>query len=236
MLESFDQYLLKKRNLPDGAIIYATNYFANFSLLSPENELKESLDEGYTLKYGNQEDMEKLEQFIAKINSLNNQDFEKEIQKYLDIEQYFTWLSGVICTQNFDCFIHNYALYQNSKTGLYEMTPWDYDGTWGRDLHGQPLEHDYVPITGYNTLTGRLLHIASFKQKYREILSNVLDDSFTVELHEPKINDLFQTLIPYTSLDPFIKVNEKAFEIEKKFMLDFIKKRRSFLKQQLASL
>ena len=69
-LESFDQHLLKKRNLPDGPIIYATNYFANFSLLSPENELKTSLDEGYTIKYGDQKDLTLLENFIEMINTL----------------------------------------------------------------------------------------------------------------------------------------------------------------------
>lgn len=51
-LESFDQYLLKKRGLPMGPIIYATNYHANFSLLNPEKELKKRLSEGYTIKYG----------------------------------------------------------------------------------------------------------------------------------------------------------------------------------------
>ena len=83
----------------------------------------------------------------------------RKLVKYLDIDKYLRWLAGVVCTQNFDGFIHNYALYRNSETNLFEITPWDYDGTWGRDLHGRKLDHDFVPISGYNTLTGRLLHI-----------------------------------------------------------------------------
>jgi spore coat protein H len=235
-LESFDQYLLQKRKLPSGSIIYATNYHANFSLLNPENELKTSLDEGYTIKYGDQNDLSKLEDFIAMINTYSNEEFEKEIQHVLDIDRYLTWLSGVVCTQNFDGFIHNYALYHNSETNLFEMTPWDYDGTWGRDLHGRPLDHDFVPITGYNTLTGRLLHFRPFKVKYKEILSFILENHFNLPILEPIIETQFETLKPYIGADPYLNMDEKKLEIEKEFILKFIQSRSSYLKEQLPSL
>jgi spore coat protein H len=235
-LESFDQHLLKKRNLPDGPIIYATNYYANFSLLSPENELKTSLDEGYTIKYGDDKDLSKLENFIAMINTLSNDEFENEIDKWLDIEQYLTWLSGVVCTQNFDGFIHNYALYLNGETNLFEITPWDYDGTWGRDLHGRKLDHDFVPITGYNTLTGRVLHIYPYRSKYKEILSSILENHFSLETLEPIINEQFQNLQPFIRTDPYIKQNEGLFNKEKAVILKFIKKRSDYLKKMIASL
>lgn len=235
-LESFDQYLLKKRNLPVGPIIYATNYHANFSLLTPERKLKTYLNEGYTLKYGNKKDLTQLEQFIAKINSLKNEVFEEEIQKTLNVQQYFKWLAGVVCTQNFDGFIHNYALYQNRDTGLYEITPWDYDGTWGKDLHGKPLSYDFVPITGYNTLTGRLLYFPIFKKIYREILSSMLENEFTVDTQKETISELFQSLVPYLHLDPFIKISEEDLGNEKKYILEFIQSRNAYLSQKLAEL
>jgi spore coat protein H len=235
-LESFDQHLLKKRNLPDGPIIYATNYYANFSLLSPENELKTSLDEGYTIKYGDDKDLSKLENFIAIINTLSNEEFENEIDKWLDIEQYLTWLSGVVCTQNFDGFIHNYALYLNSGTNLFEITPWDYDGTWGRDLHGRKLDHDFVPITGYNTLTGRVLHIYPYRSKYKEILSSILENHFCPETLEPIINEQFKTLQPFIKTDPYINQNEGLFNKEKAVILKFIKNRSDYLKKMIATL
>jgi spore coat protein H len=235
-LESFDQYLLQQRNLPDGPIIYATNYHANFSLLNPENELKESLDEGYTVKYGNDVELSKLESFIAMINTFSNQEFEKEVEQALDVKQYLTWLSGVVCTQNFDGFIHNYAIYKNGETHLYEMTPWDYDGTWGRDLHGRTLPYDFIPISGYNTLTGRLLHLYPFKKKYKEILSAILEDHFNLETLAPIIESQFQLLKPYIRTDPYIKADEEQFVQEKEFIFSFIRKRSSYLKENLVSL
>ncbi|EKN70051.1 spore coat protein H [Neobacillus bataviensis LMG 21833] len=235
-LESFDQFLLQKRNLPLGSIIYATNYHANFSLLNPEKQLKTKLVEGYTIKYGDKKDLSHLENFIIITNTLSNEEFEQQIPQVLDIQKYLTWLAGVVCTQNFDGFIHNYALYQNSETGTYEITPWDYDGTWGRDLHGKPLDYDYIPITGYNTLTGRLLHSPDFKEKYRDILSTILDKDFTVETQLGAIDDLFQGVKPYLHLDPYIKINAKNLGREKEFILNFIQKRNTFLKQELIKL
>ncbi|MEH7113914.1 CotH kinase family protein [Neobacillus niacini] len=235
-LESFDQHLLKKRNLPDGPIIYATNYFANFSLLSPENELKSSLDEGYTIKYGVQTDLFKLEDFIKMINTSSNEEFAKEVGKILDIEKYLRWLAGVVCTQNFDGFIHNYALYLNSETNLFEITPWDYDGTWGRDLHGRKLDHDFVPISGYNTLTGRLLHIYPYRTKYKEILSSILENDFSLVTLKPIIEGQFQTIKPFIKTDPYINMDEEQFEKEKYVFLRFIMKRNSYLKKEMASL
>jgi spore coat protein H len=235
-LESFDQHLLKKRNLPDGSIIYATNYFANFSLISPENELKTSLNEGYTIKYGEEKDLSYLEDFIEIINTLPNEEFENEVGKILDIENYLRWLAGVVCVQNFDGFIHNYALYLNSKTNLFEITPWDYDGTWGRDLHGRKLDYDFVPITGYNTLTGRLLHIQPYRLKYKEILSFILETHFNIEALEPIIEEQFQTLKPFIMTDPYINMDEKYFDKEKDVILKFIKKRNGYLTKELSSL
>lgn len=234
-LESFDKHLLQKRGLPNGPIIYATNYHANFSLMNPENELKSSLDEGYTIKHGNQSEISRLETFIAMINTLSNDEFEKEVSKILNIEQYLTWLSGVVCTQNFDGFIHNYALYLNSKTNLYEITPWDYDGTWGRDLHGRELEHDFVPITGYNTLTGRLLHYNPFKTKYKEILSSILENEFSLKSLEPVIDNQFNLLKPFIRTDPYISLDEEQFAQEKNVILEFIHKRNSYLKEEMCS-
>lgn len=235
-LESFDQHLLKKRNLAKGPIIYATNYHANFSLLTPENKLKSSLAEGYTIKNGKKEDLVRLENFIAEINTLSNEEFETVVSKTLNIIQYLTWLSGVVCTQNFDGFIHNYALYQNGETNLFEMTPWDYDGTWGRDLHGRPLDHDFVPITGYNTLTGRLLHYQPYRQTYKEIMTSVLKNHFNIEQLESIVDGHFKTLIPYIGTDPYLNMDEEQLKIEKEFILDFIQKRNSFLTEKLVSL
>src|SRR5690606_4857403 len=102
---------------------------ANFSLLTAEGEPKPVLDEGYMQKSGAEEDRRHLLEFLAMINTSPEKQFNEQIETYLDTENYLRWLAGAVCTQNFDGFVHNYALYRNGETGKFEISPWDYDGT-----------------------------------------------------------------------------------------------------------
>lgn len=235
-LESFNQDSLKKRNLPDGPIFYAINNDANFSLLTAEGDPKPRLDEGYSQQLGTEEDHRLLLELLAKINTLSNLEFNEQIGDFLNIENYLRWLAGAICTQNFDGFVHNYALYRNSQTGQFEISPWDYDATWGIDVHGEELEPDYVPIEGYNTLTARILHCKAYRQRYQQILSDILQNEFTPEFQAPIIENLLNQIRPYISKDPYAKKNLQKFNGEYSYILNFIKERNTYLTEQLGSL
>lgn len=235
-LESMDESSLVRRNLPKGPIFYATNNDANFSLLTAEGNPKSTLLDGYTKKYGNEDAEDSLTDLLVKINTLPNDEFFVEIQKVLHVNQYLTWLAGVVCTQNLDGFENNYALYQNSETGLFEISPWDFDATWGRDIHGEPLEYDYVSITGENTLTARILHFPKFRQEYKEILSNILDHEFTVSRQLPKIHSLLELIMPYLKKDPYYIKKDVHLEEEISIFTDFIQQRRSYLQSKLSTL
>lgn len=226
-IESFDKFYLKNRHLPDGSIYYATNDDANFSLYTPEGHMKKTLLDGYTTKHSFQSN-ESLKNLLVVINTYEKGKFEKEIEKFLDVEKYLKWLAGAVCTQNFDGFIHNYALYENSLTGKFEISPWDYDGTWGRNLHGESMGHTVVPITGYNTLTARLLDSEKFKEMYRTILINILQNQFTTTNIQGKIQTIQSELFPYIK-----KKNQAKLLHEEKYILHFIEKRRQFLFDQL---
>lgn len=234
-IESFDQYFLQRRNLPEGSIYYATNDDANFSLYTPEGYLKKSLLDGYTTKYSFQ-DEEHLKNLLVIINTFPKEKFDEDIGKVIDVEKYLRWLAGVVCTQNFDGFIHNYALYHNSSTQLFEISPWDYDGSWGRNLHGEPLELEFVPIKGYNTLTARLLDNSHYHQKYQEILEEILQKQFIPSAIQPQIEKLQSAILPYFDQDPYIKHKKKTFIKEKEYILHFIEKRGRFLAENLKTM
>ena len=235
-LESVDDLFLEKRQMPYGPIFYATNYHANFSLLTPKENPKPSLQSGYVQKIGNDDDNHDLEMLIYKVNTIPCSDFSEEIVKCIDVKKYLLWLCGVVCTQNFDGFIHNYALYQNRETKLFEMIPWDYDATWGRDWDGQIMKFNYVPIEGYNTLTARLLDITGIRNQYRILLEEILETSFTVEALEPRISNLIMQLRPYLLLDPYKKKSINIFDREPSVILRFISDRNSYLRKHLNDL
>jgi spore coat protein H len=236
-LESVDKQFLVKRNLPLGAIYYAVNGDGNFSLLSgSDKKSKGSLTSGYERKYGSQMNEPYLEELIIKINTLSRADFKNEIIRILDVEKYLRWLSGVVLTQNYDGFVHNYALYRNGATGRFEVIPWDYDATWGRDVHGRLLAHDFVPITGFNTLTARILDVDSFRGRYQQILVELLNSSYSLEQMNPKVERLANKLRPYVLKDPYKKHTAQQFDQEPKVIAEFIEKRSMYIKEQLYKL
>ena len=177
-IESVDELFLQKRQLSGGGIYYAVDDDANFSLLSSfDKKPKKHLLLGYEKKTGTSRHDEQLSEFIYFLNTATDDIFAEKIEQYLDVNQYFRWLIGVVCTQNFDGFVHNYALYVNEQ-GRFQVLPWDYDATWGRDIHGEEMAFDYIPVSGFNTLTARLLDIPAFKRDYYALFQHVLDTHF----------------------------------------------------------
>jgi spore coat protein H len=236
-IESVDENFLRRRELPNGPIFYAIDGDANFSLLSDlDKVVKTSLNQGYKRKYGVESDDYYLQHLIYTINTTPKSEFEKEIIKLLNIENYLKWVAGIIFTSNYDGFVHNYALYRNGQTGLFEVMPWDYDATWGRDLNGKRMDIDYVPIQGFNTLTARLLEVDIFRRQYRNILEEIMNNQFTVEYMTPKVQNLLQTIRPYLLQDPYKKQNIEEFDNELNVFLSYIEERRQYLKRKLYKL
>ncbi|MEH7508356.1 CotH kinase family protein, partial [Priestia megaterium] len=222
------------RNLADGSIFYAVDGDANFSLMSDlDKKPKTTLLSGYEDKAVREGDEEKLEKFIFNLNTWTNTEFEQNIEKYLNVDRYLSWLVGIICMQNYDGFVHNYALYLNHESGRFELIPWDYDATWGRDVNGKVMEGDYVRAQGFNTLTARLLAVNSIKKRYIQKMNNVLNNQFTIECMKPIIYQLHDYIAPYVLKDPYVKDNLEQFYKEPDLMLSFVKDRTAYIKSHL---
>jgi spore coat protein H len=233
-IESVDEHFLKRRSLPSGAIFYAVDGDANFSLMSDlDKETKKSLELGYERKYGTSMDDFYLQEMIFSINTLSKVDFDKEISKFIDVDKYLHWVAGVIFTANYDGFVHNYALYRNGDTGLFEVIPWDYDATWGRDVNGKLMEASYVPIDGFNTLTARIFDVARYRKQYRSLLEDIMDHQFTKEYMIPSVENLLHVIRPYVLQDPYKKQTIETFDMELDVISKYIEERRTYLKRKL---
>ncbi|WHY71082.1 CotH kinase family protein [Fictibacillus enclensis] len=233
-LESVDQLFLKKRGLPDGSIYYAISENANFSKYNPTTgKAKRSVTSGYEIKYDPEHSFHHLRKLLNCVLTSTDKEFPTKIEPLLNLESYFRWLGGAVCTQNFDGFIHNYSLYKNGETGQFEIMPWDYDATWGRDIHGDVMENKYVPIEGYNTLTARLLLHGNYRRQYRHVMEQLLEEAFTIESMEWKIEKLYASIRPHIIKDPYKHYSLSKFDKEPEYILAFIKKRNKYLKKRL---
>jgi spore coat protein H len=236
-IESVDESFIKRRNLPTGSIFYAIDGDANFSLMSDlDKETKKSLKLGYERKWGALSEDYYLQEFVFNINTIANSEFERKIPKFVDIEKYLAWIAGIIFTSNYDGFVHNYALYRNGESGIFEVIPWDYDATWGRDVNGKKMAANYVPLEGFNTLTARLLAVGSFRKQYRQLLEEIMSHQFTEENMIPKVEQLLQLIRPYVLLDPYKKQNMDKFDMELAVISEYIRERRAYLQRKLPEL
>ncbi|MFC4355027.1 CotH kinase family protein [Chryseomicrobium palamuruense] len=236
-LESVDEHFLANRQLPQGPIFYAIDGDANFSLMSDlDKDVKKSLNLGYELKYGTVQDELFLQKMIVEINTISKIEFENKIVNYIHVDQYLRWLAGVVFTQNFDGFVHNYALYQNSETRLFEVIPWDYDATWGRDVNGRVMREDYLRIEGFNTLTARILDVKTFRRQYKNLLVDILNNKFNVDYLKPKIQGMHDLIRPYIQKDPYKKDDIHLFDEEPEYILDFIEARANYIREKLDTL
>ncbi len=236
-IESVDSLFFQKKNTPVKAIYYAVNSDANFSLISHYDK-KEKLDliSGYEQKFGAKIEDQFLHEFIHNINTVP--DFPKEVEKYLDVDLFLRWLAGVVCIQNFDSFHQNYSLYRSSENGLFGISPWDNEATWGRDCNGDIMEYDYIPVYGdnTNTLVIKLLAHQPFRKKYKAILEEILETWFNPEFLCPKITQLTQIIQPYIPEDPFIYKFIGEFEKEIALIQEYIKDRHHYLRSHLKDL
>ncbi|PGZ97555.1 spore coat protein [Bacillus pseudomycoides] len=236
-LESVDENFLRSRNLPSGSIYYAVDDDANFSLMSElDNCIKTKLSVGYEFKCRNEHSEEYINEFIYQLNTISRAAYEKEIVKYVDIDKYLRWLAGVVFTQNYDGFVHNYALYHNEETKLFEMIPWDYDATWGRDVRGREMRYDYSRIQGFNTLSARLLDVDVFRKQYRKILEDILSNQFTVDYIKSKVEGMHGEIRPYVLQDPYMKKKIDVFDNEPNLIFQYVEKRRGFIIEHLDEL
>jgi spore coat protein H len=174
-LESVDSDFCRRRGWKPGAIFYAVSRNANFGLISPNTRmLKQPLDQGYQAVAD--ADPTPVRRMLTEINLASDRSFPAAVERWMDVDGYLTWLMVAVYVGNRDGFMHNYALCRSEETGQFRIIPWDYDATWGIDIHGRPARLDRVPVTGWNRLTGRLMALGRYRSRYRDMFMAALND------------------------------------------------------------
>lgn len=174
-LESVDADFCRRRSLAPGPIYYAVNRNANLALVSPTSKLlKQPLDLGYQAVA--KADPAPLRRMIMDINLATDREFPAAVERWVDVNGYLLWLMVAVFVGNRDGFMHNYALYRNPDTRRFSVIPWDYDATWGMDIHGRAARLDRVPALGWNRLTERLMATAAYRRRYKSQFRMALNE------------------------------------------------------------
>jgi spore coat protein H len=139
-----------------------------------------------------------------------------------------------VLTGNYDGFDQNYAIYRHKPTGLYRIIPWDYEGTWGRNCYGKNCGSNLVRVKGYNRLTEKLLSAPDNLRKYKRILTEILDHTFTEKVLMPVVWQMHSGIAPYIYRDRTRKWPFPLFVGEPHFIRNYIRERRAIVLSEIS--
>src|SRR5262249_34785043 len=135
------------------------------------------------------EEAQRVIAFARLVNQAGDEQFRKEIDAYLDVDQFLRFLAANALLANVESFFalgHNYHLYLHPKTNKFVFLPGDLEFALANflmmgsadQLMDLSLTH---PYPGQNKLPDRLLALPDGNAKYKNLLKELARTVFTQE-------------------------------------------------------
>ncbi|QCT00887.1 Spore coat protein CotH [Paenibacillus algicola] len=223
----------RRRRIPVKSIIYAVNRHADFSHKESRGL---SWFAGYRLIAGDEGERRRFVAFLQGMHEGSRAERAQFLEQHLHVEQYLRWLCGAVLTGNYDGFNQNYTIYEHGETRRYQMLPWDYEGTWGRNCYGKRVGADLVRITGYNKLTEQILSIPSYRRLYRSLLLHSMDTVFTPHKQLEQAGERFDAIAGELYKDKEYKWSRQEIQADLGVIYRYIQDRRGYIYSRLHQL
>jgi putative membrane-bound dehydrogenase-like protein len=128
-------------------------------------------------------------EFARLVNQASDDEFKKQIDSYLDVDEFLRFLAANALTSNLESSValgHNYHLYLSPKTNKFVFLPGDLEFSLANfllmgtadQLMDLSLTH---PYPGDNKLVDRLLAVKDMGEKYQKLLKDLSEKVFTKE-------------------------------------------------------
>lgn len=129
--------------------------------------------------------MDDIIEFVEAINSASDEAFPAVLDRRLDIEKYIDFHALNVFSGNPDFITHNFLLYANPATGLWEFHPWDLSMCF----FGVDRPADFGADSG-NVLYSRFFQVPQFRLRYLERLEELMAGDLHESIWEPFVADL----------------------------------------------
>ena len=165
--------------------------------------------QSYNIKSGDENagQLRAFASLIKLIEHASDTDFENEIGKRMDLNQFAGYLAATSILANVDSYVgmpHNYYLMMDKADGKLRILPWDVNEAFGTfTMHGNAeslVEWDINhPWVGKRRLLERLFASKDFPNLYRTAIEQLLQTSFTADLLFNRIAEFEKILAPYVA-------------------------------------
>jgi spore coat protein H len=273
-LDRVDKYFFRRRGRETGTLYKADGGFVNGALMGavlapqPEAVLKILYDKKETKKIAAQdvpanlsraalnlpplaiaaddeeEDYSDLDEFIRLINSWDANTIARHLDDFMDVESYLDWLAVNTLVQSNDTYHKNYFLHNRVEDDKWEVMPWDYDLTWGRNWNEycDGLCDDLsegTSIKGANQMSNRLsqrvFNNPTLFERLRAKVADLLETEFVEEKLFPQIDTYYAEITELVHQDTRKWPSNAEFDHERDRLKDWIRRRRQFLFKELSA-
>jgi spore coat protein H len=271
-IEHVDEYFFKNRGREAGSLYKADGAVINGvfvgATLAPQDEatLKILYDKQHTKKAvkgflanlfraafrlppieiadADDEDYSDLDSFIRTINGLNADTISNRLDAIMDVDTYLDWLAVNTLVQSNDTYHKNYYLHSRVEDDKWEVMPWDYDLSFGRNWndHCDGLCDDLSEGTSIkgsnqmlNELSRRVFNNPVYIDRLRDKLLQLLETEFTEEKLFQEIDTYYEEITPLAHMDTRKWPTDEEFERERDRLKDWIRRRRHFLFKELGT-
>jgi len=164
----------------------------------------------YDLKTNVEEDdYSDIAEFIAVLTQTSNEDFQCEIEKVFNVNDYLKVMAYDILYSNWDGYIYNknnFYLYHNIETGKFEWIPYDLDNTFGIDWMnidwGTRDIYDWGPGDD-RPLFDRLMSNQKYRDQYSYYVNLILAEFFNPVTYFAEIDQIRDMIYPYVIDDSY---------------------------------
>jgi len=157
----------------------------------------------------------------------------ENIESVLNVDRALWFFASSMVTPDLDAYtgmyIHNYYLYKNSGTDLFEVIPWDKDQTFGNVMVNTLIQwggnvswvYDWDPFLYENEemrpLFSKLMEVPIYKQIYTAHMRTILDEiynpayiqdlAYGIQDSIESYSNIYQDVWPWLNLDDYFQYN-----------------------------
>ena len=215
-VEHIDEEFIAKRFEDKTGNLWKCLWPADLNYLGFDPNLYKEESNGrrtYDLKTNKtQDNYTDLAHFINVINNYDDEEFQCELERIFDIDNYLKSLAIEVIIAHWDgptANMNNYYLYHNPCTGKIQLIPYDLDNTFGIDWSGR----DWTEISIYNwsqnsfgngqrPLYDNVMAVEEYKARFDHYMGLLLENYFNEDVLFPYLDEKLELIKSFRQNDP----------------------------------
>jgi len=217
LIEPIDEDFFRKRGQRLGSFYEATRANAHFSFAGGYDVRLGFENQGETRNYFGD-----LEKILEVLDGSSPDELPSRLEPLLDVESYLSYLAVSVLFHNYDGYFNNFRMHRERPTDRFTFIPWDVDHL----LESHPTRST---IWGANELSQKLLAVSAYRQRYRQILIDLMDQKLTPENLDELLDETAAKINQAFAADRLLSAPGKS-------VFDYAAARKAFIREWYAKI